>query len=206
MQGLRTTLVWLVLGIWFTKTIVRADLIYYRPDDPITFGIGTYDLDMNFDGITDIQLETTGSRLDGNPTTGNAIRAIRSEPPDVGSFVVPLQLGDTIDSSPTSPDAWVSATNYPNFISCQGVGCIGLWQYPNDNAYFGLQFDIDGETHYGWVHLENSIYGVQAKVHEWVYESTPNTGLQAGVIPEPSTLLLLLVGTGMLAIRKRRFR
>ena len=87
-------------------------------------------------------------------------------------------------------------------MSCQGEGCIGLWQYPNDDAYFGLQFDIAGETHYGWVHLENSIYGVQAKIHEWGYESTPDTGLSAGVIPEPTTMPLLLMGIAVLTVQR----
>ena len=200
----RSALAWLVLGAWLTQPVVRADLIYYRPDEPITFGIGTYDLDMDFDGTIDIQLRTTGSALDCTPSGDNAVLAIPQAPPDVGSLVLPLQLGDPVGPTPTPPNTWVSAGGSPWFVSCQGEGCIGLWQYPNDNAYFGLQFDIDGETHYGWVHLENSIYGVQATIHEWAYESTPDTGLSAGVIPEPATMLLLLGGLGVLALHMKR--
>ncbi|NCD35284.1 MAG: PEP-CTERM sorting domain-containing protein [Spartobacteria bacterium] len=206
MHSRNTLSAWLVLGICLTQTLVRADLIYFRPDEPIVFGIGAYDLDLNFDGLTDIQLETTGTRLLGNPTLGNAILGIPKEPPDVGSFVLPLQLADLIGEPPSSPNEWVDADDFPTFVSCMNVGCIGLWQYPNDDAYFGLQFDIDGATHYGWIHLENSMYGVQATIHEWGYESTPDTGVFAGVIPEPSTTALFLVGLGLLYFRKKRIR
>ncbi len=71
-----------------------------------------------------------------------------------------------------------------------------------DRGYFGLTFEIGGDTHYGWVDFSEdtstqTIYG-------WAYESDAGVGIRAGAIPEPSSTALLgvcLIGAWM---RRRR--
>lgn len=209
MRSVLISLAWLVLGIWFTQTIVRADLIYYRPDDPLPVpvspsGAFKLDLDLDFNSIVDISLQSNGSDFDSVPQGGNEVLALIPPPPDLGTWIIPLAYGDQIDDSP-SVGVWEGASTTPAFASCQDVGCIGLWLNSNHDAYFGIRFDIEGNTHYGWIHVVNT-FGVTGFVTEWGYESNPNTGLLAGVIPEPSTVMLLLGGLGILALRMKQIR
>ncbi len=64
-------------------------------------------------------------------------------------------------------------------------------------AHAGLRFEIDDETHYGWVLINevdpnNGLVGA-AFVVEYAYETDPDTPI---VIPEPSTVGLLAI-TGL---------
>ena len=200
---------WLVLGTWFTQEIVRADLIYFRPDEPLPVPVSPsgalkLDLDLDFNNIVDITLQSNGSDFDSVPQGGNEVIALIPPPPDLGTWIIPLAYGNQVDDSP-STGVWEGASTTPAFASCQDAGCVGLWLYPNADAYFGICFDIAGNTHYGWVHLVNT-FGVTGEVIEWGYEADPDTGLLAGVIPEPSTFFLLFGGIGILVLRRRQIR
>ena len=51
---------------------------------------------------------------------------------------------------------------------------------PPERAFMGLRFDIGGNTHYGWVDVEE---GTSSQtLHRWAYETTPNTPIAAGVL------------------------
>lgn len=210
MQGLRTSLAWLVLGIWFTQEIVRADLIYFRPDDPVQVGLSTWDLDINDDAIVDLVFSGSPSEFECFTEGSNLLLGIPPPPPNDGHYLYPLELGYEIDASPDSPLEWGSVSPYGCLFasyqwSAGGWTGIGYWREENADGYLGVQFDIGGNTHYGWVHVINT-YGITGEIVEWAYESNPNTGLEAGVIPEPTTLLLFLAGTGLLALRKKQIR
>lgn len=75
---------------------------------------------------------------------------------------------------------------------------------PGTVAYVGFRFNAADGTHYGWIQLSvgpGSIDFISA-----AYESTANTAIAAGAIPEPGTLGLLALGAaGVLgAVVKRR--
>jgi hypothetical protein len=78
-------------------------------------------------------------------------------------------------------------------------------------GYLGVSFEVDGSTHYGWIELSQAIDRPSPEnqylyVHGWAYESTPDTPIVAGVIPEPSTGILTMVGSLsiLLIARSRR--
>jgi len=189
------------------QSVIWADVTYFRPDSPLIVPVShignVLSLDLDFNNVVDITLRSNGATFDSVPQGNNKIIALIPPPPDMGSWIIPLEYGTQIDDAPESPGVWEGAGTTPAFASCMNVGCIGLWLYPNADAYFGLRFDIDGETHYGWVHVINT-YGISGEVVEWGYELLPDTGLLAGVVPEPSTVLLFLGGVGILAFRRQQ--
>lgn len=204
----RTTLAWMALAVWSTQLIVRADIIYFRPDEPIhmqTLTSKVVDFDLDFNGVVDFVLRSDGATFDTVPQDQNSIFGIPYAPPNTGALVIQLKAGDSIGTAPPAPTVWSSTNSL--FSSCMVQGCIGLWVGPERQGYFGVQFDIDGATHYGWVYLDNTFAGLGGgDIIEWAYESTPDTGIIAGVIPEPSTIFLLLAGVATLTLHTRRNR
>jgi hypothetical protein len=78
-------------------------------------------------------------------------------------------------------------------------------------AYVGIAFDVGASTHYGWVHVTlgevDPTYGFKNPITaNWAYESTPDTPIVAGVIPEPSTGILTMVGSLGLLLHARSRR
>ncbi|QDU70467.1 PEP-CTERM sorting domain-containing protein [Mucisphaera calidilacus] len=89
------------------------------------------------------------------------------------------------------------------------TGGANLMTNPNYNAnfvgqgnYIGYRFEIDGNTHYGWVQVDVTDNLINAIITGYAYESTPDTGIVAGAIPEPTSLALLAAGAGALGLRR----
>ncbi len=47
------------------------------------------------------------------------------------------------------------------------------------NRYLGVRFQINGETHYGWIGFRSTSEG-NAQLAGWAYETAPNQPIQAG--------------------------
>jgi hypothetical protein len=81
----------------------------------------------------------------------------------------------------------------------------------NGNTYIGISFDVAGSTHYAWVNIAlgpDGPHGFETPVTtSWAYESTPDTPIIAGAIPEPSTGILSMIGSlGLLQLARSRRR
>ena len=84
---------------------------------------------------------------------------------------------------------------------------------PTNTGYIGLKFKIAGNDHFGWIRItvapQSTVAGSHPRaitVHEWAYEDVQGQGLEAGagVIPEPTSLGLLALGSLGLAAHRRR--
>ena len=74
-----------------------------------------------------------------------------------------------------------------------------------ESAYVGFDFQKDGQTYYGWMEVGSPYAlgtGGQGWVYNYAYETTPNTPIFAGEVPEPATWGLVAVGA--LAFLRRR--
>lgn len=79
--------------------------------------------------------------------------------------------------------------------------------YPNQ-YYIGLEITVDNQPHYGWLSIQAPDNpGNSAIVSGWAYEDVPDTPLAAGAIPEPSSIVLIGIGTlGVWMIRQKKNR
>jgi hypothetical protein len=72
-------------------------------------------------------------------------------------------------------------------------------------GFLGFAFESTpgGPTHYGWLQftVNNSGAGI---LEDWVYEDLAGAAIEVGVGPEPARAILLLLGLGALAARRRR--
>jgi hypothetical protein len=73
------------------------------------------------------------------------------------------------------------------------------------SGYIGLEFYSGGQAYYGWIRIgaPASING--GWIYEYAYETIPNTSINTGAVPEPSTWAFLSFGSVILFIARRQF-
>ena len=197
----------------------QGTIAYFQPAEPIAvvngpgiFPPSFYDLDVNGDGIVDYRFNRAdGFGVSVEPLRNNRQIALPATPPDLGSSLDPLPAGFQIGSSLSPGYYWVDLSS-PNFAGhstisyCLDVDgsyvCGGL--FSGQNAYMGIEFLIGGQPHYGWVHINNPAGTAGGHILEWAYETQPGVSIFASAVPEPSTLALLAIGVGLVALRQRR--
>jgi len=188
-------LILLVAATTLTTTS-DATIIHFQPPEKITamgfIGIQNpiLKVDINGDAVDDFEFSLLGA-TDGAkllPLANNRIIIADSV------FLEPLETGVSISSSLQSPLVWGTQ---PAVLSACAGGCLG--RFDGQTAFIGMEFAIGGNTHYGWMQFED-IGGLSGGyILDWAYESSPGLGIQAGaleagVIPEPSTASLLMLG------------
>ena len=75
------------------------------------------------------------------------------------------------------------------------------------DGYVGIELSLSGGTSYGWLHfINNPTSGSESlTLVDWAYQSSPGVGIQAGPVPEPTTLALGGLGlAAMMMMRKRK--
>ena len=85
-------------------------------------------------------------------------------------------------------------------------GSAGVGPWAGMTGYMGVQFEADGETHFGWVHMTVYDEYPGMTIHSWAYESTPGEGILAGAVPEPSSAALALIGALSAWVLRRNHR
>lgn len=98
---------------------------------------------------------------------------------------------------------------YGGFTSGSVPGNPGGGQAAQPSGYLGFRFNIGTNTHYGWVHVTVTPSTTAAGsggifFGDAAYETTPNTAIEAGMIPEPSSIAGLAMGAAALLIRRRQ--
>lgn len=185
-------------------------------------------IDLNFDSLIDVELEYligTSDVLNPDGYSG-VLRAYVDNPRidgsnrilvDASNGYAALLYGTLISGTPDSPLDWKGGT--------YASGGVGRWSTSSPEpdtewsgllgqtgeAYLGIALDVGGSTHYGWIHVTlgevDPTFGFKNPITaSWAYESTPDTPITAGVIPEPSTGILTIVGSLslLLVARSRR--
>jgi hypothetical protein len=157
----------------------------------------TVSIDINNDGIADFQFKITSSIGPIRTSSHNAI--FFGSYVAFGAFTVkPLGSGGGIIGGPlpylrhgTYASALkrdVMITRFKPFVSknaiiergsggCGSYSCYnvtyGNWRSNPQNRFLGVKFQIDGETHYGWVRMK------LFEIESYAYETEPDTPICA---------------------------
>ena len=149
----------------------------------------SYNLDFNSDGTAEFVIYASGPlSTRGFTMWGLGQNRVWSYHPTESWFTVAMNAGETIGPSMTSPwYEWYQTEYFPSgeprgstFCSCVGeIGCLGFYA-GLDSAYAGLEFQLDGQTHYGWLRLGAPIPELNGG---WIYEYAYDTRPGATILP-----------------------
>lgn len=112
------------------------------------------------------------------------------------SDILNLSFGTTVDSG----------SDYPaGFSGSPGHMGTGTNEFENGTSgYIGFALVDGSDNYYGWMQLTLYDDGSVGTIHQWAWESTANTAITVGAVPEPSNAALLLGLSAILWVGTRR--
>jgi hypothetical protein len=121
--------------------------------------------------------------------------------------------GDAVIDSGMSPVAWIGSQDLPFGLllsSWRDIGdpdFMGIGEFAGvESAYVGLQLQIKGNTHYGWIRIGAPVPIFNGGwIYDFAYETQPDTPILAGAVPEPSAWTLAALGALTFLFLRRRF-
>jgi len=165
-----------------TGQIVYTDV---DPDEVIELG-GSFNVDLNGDGIGDFNPQVfdaaggagavifpTSSGSNANQgSNGNGFVGVTA-----GAYEYPsnLSAGALINED---ANFITDARGDLNFYSCSFTNsqfCDGTV-----DGFLGVSFELDGNTHYGWIRVDVGASGTPITVKDFAFNATPDTAIAAG--------------------------
>jgi hypothetical protein len=169
--------------------------IIYTPVHRVIGRNGRYKIDLNGDKISDVTIVNSyGCNQD---YCVDALSAIASAGNHVeGKSSVAYALASKSVIGPKQPFVGKIMA-----LSSSSFGTFGRWLNVHD-GYLGVQFSIDGKTHYGWVRMTVRVFGHAKMVTTmtgYAYETIPNKPIIAGKTKGPDVITLEPATLGHLA-------
>jgi len=150
-----------------------GQIIYTDVDPDFVGGLGdNFAIDFDSDGFDDINVIQSNNGnyelVKAQPAAGNGVIAASN----AGYFYASnVAYGSAISAG---------AGSFRSFGSfCAGVGYAGSQFCGLGEGYIGVEFDISGDTHYGWVRVDIADSS-NFIVLDYAYESTAGDSLNAG--------------------------
>jgi PEP-CTERM motif len=176
----------------------NAAIIYSGVQD-IAIGSGlSQNLDINADSQGDVKLKNYV--FGGGPYQGATVNFAPGKIvgfTGANTYVSALAAGSPINSTTANPTFFGSMAFGANNPSAQ---------FNNANhAFMGLSFPAGANLFYGWVRVTINNSAGTFVVNDWAYNNVSGSPINAGDIPEPTTLGLLAAGAfGVAALRRKR--
>ncbi len=164
-----------------TNAAAQATIVYTNVDPNNSFSNDVFDVDFNADGTTDLSIDHRFSAFTSY-LKGSAVaygNPLREYIPSLFRNQMPaLDAGASI-GAPGQSFAPVFETMGIYIASGTFLISSGQWQ-PGTNKFIGARFDLVDGPHYGWVRcvVDPSYAGIT--IHDFAYESDPNTPIAAG--------------------------
>ena len=188
-------------------TMRAENITHVVPEQPFYYSdtliLQSHNIDINNDHIADFNLfSPNGIGIHLDPLNNSSILT------DKNGYIYSLAQGSTISSDMNPVFVWQapnSPDGSPTIVASVDIGSVGYFKDSTD-AYAGIQLEIEGQLHYGWMHIKNQFSNI-GEISDWAYENNPNTPILAGSIPEPSSIALFAVGAAAMSLwikRKKR--
>ena len=187
--------------------MAQGTIVFVSPSQPIYYSDypSGQDIDLNGDGVPDFNLSSwNGMDINLTPLNNNAIISVPEPPGDLGAFIYAFDQGAPISSLLDPVLTWWGSDGNgpPGIVTASNIGSIGYFQ-GNTDAFAGIRLDVAGSLYYGWIQIHNFTAN-WGQISDWAYETSPNTPIFAGEVPEPSTAALIFIfGAAFWLVRKR---
>jgi hypothetical protein len=149
-----------------------GQVVFTDVDPDFVGGLGdSFAIDFNDDGTDDIQV------LQSNNGNYELVQAL----PTAGNGVIAASNGGYLYASNLAEGAVIDASGaFGSFGSfCAGGGYTGSQFCGAGEGFIGVQFDVAGATHYGWVKA-SAADSSNFTVTGYAFEATPDTAIEAG--------------------------
>jgi hypothetical protein len=186
------------VGMLALAQTAEAKIIYTPTHVKVTNGLG---LDLNNDGINDFSFATSttlanGFSVDVKPAYSNNLIWGKHWYSNLG-WASALRAGATIRASKKFQASHTIMCLTTHF----GSGLFGPWWYAH-NRYLGLEFQINGQAHYGWARLNFKsceFHEVSGTLTGYAYETVPNKSIKTGKTHGPDVITVHDASLGHLA-------
>jgi hypothetical protein len=170
-----------IVAVLSLASLSEAQIVYHKLN--IVVNEGSYYLDLN--GLT--QFTITSEIGTHTACEGNDAGALLEAPAaGNGAIVGPLTAGDEIGPSQTFTGDSIELEGWRKLFPHCIAYWSGTWCSSLDGsckplqAYLGLSFQLDGETHYGWAELSIPEDSISTTLNGVAYETTPGVAIAAG--------------------------
>jgi hypothetical protein len=152
----------------------------------------TYPFDLNNDTVTDLTVSSKYSK--SKP----------GAPDDTTKFY--SYKGDVLLAAPDNAISGTLTSGEevgPSLAYNMGAGVTAEYDNGNPSAYFGLRFGATAPYNYGWIQLREGTQPGAWDLLAYGIETTPDTPIAAGAVPEPTSLGALAIGAAAIMFRRR---
>ena len=169
-----------------------------RPTNSISY-------DLNQDGMVDLMFTASASTFRFT-VSGPGTTSILVDPMAISPGPTPLSRGYEIgllgESDVLEFRLLSLGGGLLSFVFEGEGGTVTGGPFLNQEAYLGFQFEADDGVHFGYA-LIREFGGLGGAILETGYETDPGVSIMAGAVPEPSALVLSLIGISVFLRRQR---
>jgi PEP-CTERM motif len=210
------------VGLLAMAPAAQAGIIYTPSNATFLSGFGTVGISLENNGVINFNIASgyrggyiKSVRVNGNGVNGDGVLGFASG--IFGPEASALAKGAVIGPGQVFQNANHTTGGVYGNVGLQmaaetfGRFIYGPWANVSDR-YLGLQFDVSGQTYYGWIGFsfvgeQSSQFGLTASLFGYAYNNVPNQQILAGqtaATPEPGTLGLLALGSVGLGFWRRK--
>ena len=194
-KNILTSALAILLGLIFFSGNAKAETIYYSNTANQSYQYGGLIYVASAQSAYATSLNYNDGAFFSNYSSYNDpfMGGSYTNPAHVGAASIHLmEVSSSLLNNGSTVDASTALSNW-SWVAPQVTG---------NEQFIGLVAYAGGQTYYGWAGFTflNGVFTVQ----EAAFNSIPNSGITISGVPEPSSLSLLAIGLGGLAMLRRR--